>query len=164
MKLLDCTFRGAAESKYIMELRTCTVRKRTKKYVPVSRTSSRATSASRADHPLCRGPETFWQGQTSSWLTEKEKHRSHPAGLQSGLSSTLVAPSLSGYLHACAHAHPYPPFLWHKDWCGLPHLRPWQAPFPREQTLSLLLLEMESVFMPRENRSRPLHNSPGPTC
>lgn len=54
-----------------MELRTCTVREKDQKYVPVSRTSSRGRSASRADHPLCRGPETFWQGQTCSWLTKK---------------------------------------------------------------------------------------------
>ena len=116
-EILECTFRGAAESKYIMELRTCTVRKRTKKYIPASRTSFRATSASRANHPPCRGPKTFWQGQTCSWLTEgeKEEDRSHPAGLQSGLSSTLVAPSLSGILaclctRMCIHPHP-PPLL-----------------------------------------------------
>lgn len=73
-----------------------------------------------------------------------------------------------GYLHACAHTcaytHTHTPLPWHRDWCGLPDLRPWKAPFPREQTLSLLLLEMESVLMPRENRSRPPHKPPGPTC
>lgn len=145
------------------------MRKRTKKYIPASRSSSRATSQ-QGQPPPCRGPETSWQGQTCSWLQKGgEEDGSRPAGLQSGKFNTGGTFS-RGHLHACAHAcaythaHTHPPLPWHRDWCGLPDLRPWKAPFPREQTLSLLLLEMESVLMPRENRSRPPHKSPGPTC
>lgn len=75
---------------------------------PASRTSSRATaSASRQTIPCVEAPGDSL-ARPDLFLVNKEKHRSHPAGLQSGLSSTLMAPSLSGYLHACAHAHPYP--------------------------------------------------------
>lgn len=56
--------------------------------------------------PSHRGPETFWQGQTCSGLTEKGRKKRtgpSPAGLQSGLGSTMVAPSLSG--DACMRVH-----------------------------------------------------------
>ena len=77
-ELLECTFRGAAESKYIMEFRTCTVRERTKKHVPASRSSFRATSASRADHPMA-GPQDFLARPDLFLVNrerEKEKDRS----------------------------------------------------------------------------------------
>lgn len=55
---------------------------------------------------------------------------------------------------------PTPTLPWHRDWWSPPEA-PGKLPF-QEQTLSLLLLKMESG-MPRD-LIKATHKSPGPTC